>query len=138
MLHDVVLVWPRSRLTFTQHRCTRACALDPLAARQKPGSQKHRHVALEMLKMLFAFGQPVQPMSEHHATMLQDVALKCCERLATPVDKRHLKDPRTKLAQILFYSPEPRNRVCFELNFNISKVVQCFCLMTNISPNIKT
>ena len=30
--------------------------------------------------IIFA-GQPVQHMSQHHVTMLQDVALKCCERL---------------------------------------------------------
>ena len=43
---------PRSRLTFTQHYCTRACALGPLVARQGPGAHKNRHVALKMLKML--------------------------------------------------------------------------------------
>ena len=32
--------------------------------------------------MLGAFGQSIQHMSQHHATMLQDVALKCCKRLA--------------------------------------------------------
>ena len=37
-----------------------------------------------MMEMLRAFGQPVQHISQHHATMLQDVALKCCERLAKP------------------------------------------------------
>ena len=75
MLHDVV---------FTQHCCIRACALGPLVARQGPGAHKHRHVALRMLKMLRAFGQPVQHLPQHHATMLPDVALKCCERLARP------------------------------------------------------
>ena len=48
------------------------------------GAHKHRHVALRMLTMLRAFGHPVQHMSYHRATMLQDVALKCCERLASP------------------------------------------------------
>ena len=79
MLHDVIRVWPRSR---NINCCTRACALGPLVAHQGPGAHKHRHVAL---KMLIAFGQPVQHTSQHHATMLQDVALKCCERLARPV-----------------------------------------------------
>ena len=32
--------------------------------------------------MLRAFGHPVQHMSKNHPTMLQDVVLKCCERLA--------------------------------------------------------
>ena len=36
--------------------------------------------------MLRAFGQSIQHMSQHHATMLQDVALKCCERLARPLN----------------------------------------------------
>ena len=35
--------------------------------------------------MLRAFGQSIQHMSQHHATMLQHVALKCCERLARPL-----------------------------------------------------
>ena len=35
--------------------------------------------------MLRAFGQPVQHMSQHYAAMLQDVALKCCKRLARPL-----------------------------------------------------
>ena len=35
--------------------------------------------------MLRAFGQSIQHMSQHHETMLQDVALKCCERLARPL-----------------------------------------------------
>ena len=39
--------------------------------------------------MLRAFGQPVEHMSLHHATMLQDVALKCCERLAQFGKERH-------------------------------------------------
>ena len=39
--------------------------------------------------MLRAFGQSIQHMPQHHATMLQDVALKCCERLARPL-KKHL------------------------------------------------
>ena len=39
-----------------------------------------------MLDMLRAFGQSIQHMSQHHATMLQDVVLKCCEHLARPQD----------------------------------------------------
>ena len=46
-------------VTFTQHCCTRACALGPLVVRQGPGAHKHWHVALKKLKMLRAFGQPV-------------------------------------------------------------------------------
>ena len=69
---------------FTQHCCIRAYALGPLVARQGPGSHKHRHVALKMLKMLRAVGQPVQHVPQHHTIMLQDVALKCCQRLARP------------------------------------------------------
>ena len=42
------------------------------------GHKKHRRVALKMFKMLPAFGQPVQHMSQHHATTLQNVVLKCC------------------------------------------------------------
>ena len=76
MLHDVVLVWPC---------CARARALGPLLARQGPGAHEHRQVALKMMEMLRAFGHPVQHKSQHHATMLQDVALKCCERLARPL-----------------------------------------------------
>ena len=34
--------------------------------------------------MLRGFGQSIQHMSQHQATMLQDVALKCCERSARP------------------------------------------------------
>ena len=37
------------------------------------------------MEMLRAFGHPVQRMSQHHATMLQDVAFICCERLARPL-----------------------------------------------------
>ena len=70
--------------TFTQHCCARACALGSLLARQGPGAQEHRHVELKMMKMLRAFCHFIQHMSQHHATMLQDVALKCCERLAGP------------------------------------------------------
>ena len=82
ILHDA---WCCTRLaTFTQHCYPRACALGPLLARQGPGAHEHWHVALKMMKMLRAFGHPVQHMSQHHATMLQDVALTCCERLARP------------------------------------------------------
>ena len=41
--------------------CTSACALGPLVTCQGPGAHKHRHVALKMLR---AFGQPVQHMSQ--------------------------------------------------------------------------
>ena len=34
---------------------------------------------------LRAFGRPVQHMSQHHVTMLQDVALRYCKRLAKPL-----------------------------------------------------
>ena len=47
--------------------------LGPLVAHQGPGGTLHPRVALKMLKtlkMLGAFGQPVQHMSRHHATML--------------------------------------------------------------------
>ena len=66
MLYDVVLVWPPSHNIFW----TKACALGPLVACQGPGAHKHSHVTLKMLKMLRAFGQPVQHMSQHRATML--------------------------------------------------------------------
>ena len=56
ILHYVVLVRPRS-----QHFCTSACALGPLVTCQGPGAHKHRHVELKMLR---AFGQPVQHMSQ--------------------------------------------------------------------------
>ena len=62
--------------------CPRACALGPLLAHQVPRAHEHWHVALKMMKMLRAFGHPVQHMSQHHATMLQDVVLTCSERLA--------------------------------------------------------
>ena len=72
-------------LTFTQHCCARAYALGPLLAHQGPGTHKHLHVALKMMKCCVRLAtRPVQHMSQHHATMLQDVALKCCERLAMP------------------------------------------------------
>ena len=64
--------------------CTRACALGPLVALQRPVAHKHRHLGLKMLKILRAFNQPVEHMSQHHTTMLQDVALKCCEPLVRP------------------------------------------------------
>ena len=70
--------------TFTRHCCTRACAIGPICCAPGTGAHKHRHVALKMMKMLRAFGRPVQHMSQHHATLLQDVALKCCERMARP------------------------------------------------------
>ena len=54
--------------------------LGSLVARQGPGA----HKKLKMLILLRAFGQSFQHISQHHATMLQDVALKCCERLARP------------------------------------------------------
>ena len=74
-----------SRLaTVTQHCCIGACALGPLCCAPGAGAHKHRHIALKMLKKLRAFGQPVQHVPQHHAKMLQDVALKCCERLARP------------------------------------------------------
>ena len=40
------------------------------------------------LKMLRAFGQPVQHLSQHLAKMLQDVAFRCCERLAMSLNQR--------------------------------------------------
>ena len=70
--------------TFTQHCCSRACALGPLLARQGPRAHEHWHVALKMMTLVRAFGHPVQRISQHHATMLQDVGLKCCERFASP------------------------------------------------------
>ena len=73
MLCDVVLFWPRSHnIVRLGHTC------------QGPGAHKHPHVALKMLR---ASGQPVHHMSQHHATMLYDVALKCCERLARPLHR---------------------------------------------------
>ena len=48
----------------------RACALGPVVACQGPGAHKHPHVALKVLKMWRAFGQPVQHVSQHQATML--------------------------------------------------------------------
>ena len=62
--------------TFTQHSCTRACALGPLVARQGPGAHKPQHVALKMLKMLPAFGQPVQ-----HVATSSNEARRCVEML---------------------------------------------------------
>ena len=53
--------------SFAQHCWTRACALGPLVACQGSGAHKRPHVALKMLR---AFGQPVQYMSQHRATML--------------------------------------------------------------------
>ena len=47
------------------------------------GARKHCHVALKILKMLRAFGQPIHHMWQHHATMLQDVGLKCSLRTQT-------------------------------------------------------
>ena len=56
---DVALCCTRLA-TFTQHCCTRAWALGPIVAPQGPGAYKDQYVALKMLKMLHAFGQPVQ------------------------------------------------------------------------------
>ena len=36
--------------------------------------------------MLRAFGQLLHNISQHDRTMLQDVALKCCVRLAGPLE----------------------------------------------------
>ena len=62
------------------------------------------------MKMLRSFGYPVKHMSQHHATMLQDVALKCCERLARPLNSLMLffnledgKEMRTARAERLFW-----------------------------------
>ena len=38
-----------------------------------------------LLRTFSTFGQSTQNMSQHHATMLQDVVLKCCDRLARPL-----------------------------------------------------
>ena len=40
----------------------------------------------KMLKLLRAFGQPVQHMSEHLAKRLQDVAFRRCQRLDRPLN----------------------------------------------------
>ena len=60
MLHDVVFAWTGSQC------CTRACALSPLVARQRPGAYKHLHVALKR-----AFGQPVQLVARSCVEMLR-------------------------------------------------------------------
>ena len=105
--------------TFTQHCWTRACALGLLVACQGPGTRKHPHVALKMLKMLRAFGQPVKRMSQHHATMLYDVALKCCERLARPLQKNiqkntilYSRDKKLKLQKYLLKGDIYRSTLC--------------------------
>ena len=46
--------------------------------------------------MLRAFDQSIQHMSQHHTTMLQDVALKCCERLARPVSGNRVVNENAK------------------------------------------
>ena len=64
----LVVVWCCTRLaTFTQPYWTRACALGSLVECQGPGTHKHPHVELKILR---AFGQLVQNMSQHQATML--------------------------------------------------------------------
>ena len=63
MLYDVVLVWLRSHKIVRLERN----ALGPLVDYQGPGAHKHPHVALKMLR---AFGQFVQHMSQYLATML--------------------------------------------------------------------
>ena len=80
-IFDIVRCWV-CLATYTQHCGTTACALGPLVACQGPWTHQHPHLALEMLR---AFGRLVQHLSQHHATMLADVALKCCERLARPL-----------------------------------------------------
>ena len=45
---------------------------------QRPGAHKQQHVVMNVARVWPA-------RSQHHATMLQDVALKCCERLAGPL-----------------------------------------------------
>ena len=42
----------------------------------------------KMLKLLRAFGQPVQHMSQHLAKILQDVAFRRCQRLARPLNHK--------------------------------------------------
>ena len=50
-----------------------------LVACHGPGDHKHPHVAFKMLRRS---GHPVEHMSQHHATILEDAALKFCECLA--------------------------------------------------------
>ena len=75
------VAWCCSRLaTFTQHCCTRACALGPLVARQGPGAHKHWHVALKSWKCCVRLASPFNTcrkirLCNNVATMLQDV---CC------------------------------------------------------------
>lgn len=82
-LYDVILVkikffmqhfgfvWCYTRwATFTQHCKTRACLLGPLVSFQGCGEHKRPHLALKILNLMLAFGQPVQHMTQHHATLL--------------------------------------------------------------------
>ena len=73
-----------------------------------------------MLRMLRAFGQPVQRMSQHHATMLQDVALKCCERLARPLSNACAAYERTRSAENHF--EPPLDCFCYFVIFCIAQV----------------
>ena len=66
MLHDIVLIWPHSCNTVAQ----RACVLVP--------------GAWDTLTSRCSVGLPTQYMSQHHATISQDVALKCCKHLDRP------------------------------------------------------
>ena len=63
------------------------------------------------MKMLRAFGHSIQHMSQHHATMLQDVALKCCERLASP-----LRWPNTVFARALANAMQRVRKDCKKIN----------------------
>ena len=65
-LHDVILVGPRSHNIVK----TRACLLGPLVSFQGCGEHKRPHLALKILNLMLAFGQPVQHMTQHRATLL--------------------------------------------------------------------
>ena len=61
--------------TFTQHSCTRACAVGPLCCAPGARAHKHRHVALRMLKILWAFGQIFQGSQTYFSRVSKEV--KC-------------------------------------------------------------
>ena len=67
--------------------------------------------------MLRAFGQPVQHMRQHQATMLQDVALKCCERLVRPLCKICSMDLREFIFQrSCDVTKPPFDKFCFRFS----------------------
>ena len=68
------VAWCCNRLaTFTQHCCTRACALGALVARQGPGAHKHRHDGWKCWKCCVRLASPFNTY--------RNIMQQCCKTL---------------------------------------------------------